>query len=708
MTIQRFIALYSDGLAYLGTLVLVALLAADPRWTRQVPEILVMAALCVALRGHHVPLSKYSYLTQTGLVALAGGLLVGVPATGWALAAGVFGVDWVWHRKPLRAAWINMGREVITLVAAFGVYAWFRKASDLNAPGLSVVLLPALFFLALLYFLIGRLLFYLSLTLRAKLEPDERNMIIRYECLAYAATTIAAATVVGTVVAWPPILWLVVAIVVGALGLTLKVMVEAAVSAEELNKIHAMEAVITSNISLADSFARIERLAHRLVDWGDFRIYRRTDGGVRGAPAGGGAEARGRVMLAYQSAVGRSERGEPSEDTVALRDGVLRTGETIVIDDVTRDKRVADVPESVQSLVIVPLRFGDQVIGTLELEHHKRKVYRRKDIVTISTFANQLATAIHITELRQPLVETVERMTRQLATLSHAAGALREAAGGVAASTNTIRAGVASEEGEVSGGLEATESLAQVSRRVSDDGAEAALASGTASDVAIRNRQRIREAIERLVALKAFVGESSGKVQQLGQASRRITGFIASIRELADMTNLLALNAAIEAARAGKHGKGFAVVAEEVRRLAEQSATAAAEAAELVQEIHGQVGEVVEQMRRGQVNVGGVEELSAGALEALDAIVAATAEATSHARRIADAAGEQDTAFGRLRERINAVAAIAWKNRTETEDVATRANEAAAGLSELERATRELEQVASMLRELTRGFASGV
>ncbi|PYO28758.1 MAG: hypothetical protein DMD73_04505, partial [Gemmatimonadetes bacterium] len=653
--------------------------------------IVVMTVAAFLLRGAQVPLSKYSYLTQTGLVALAGTLLVGAPATALAVAGGVLAADWLWQKKMFRAALVNLGREVVALVGAYGIYAGALRVSDVSSPGLHVELVPALFFYALAYFVISRLLFYFALIIRGKLEQDERLLILRYECIGYGASLIATGIIVGTVAYWPPLAWPFVAAALGALGLLFKHTLEEAIAAEELNKIHAMEAVITSNISLEDSFARIERLAHRLVDWGDFRIYRRQEGVI---------------LLAYRGQIGRPERGQPTPDTEALREHVTRTGEAVVIDDVMRDKRLADAPLVIQSLVMVPLKFGDQVIGTLELEHHKRKAYRAKDVLTINTFANQLATAIHITELRRPLVETVETLTQQLATLARAALSMREAAGAVAQSTGTIRQGVLAEESEVSGGLEATESLAQVSRRVSEDGTEAALASTTASEVANKNRGQIRDALGRLVALKAFVGEASSQVQQLGQVSRRITGFIASIRELADMTNLLALNAAIEAARAGKHGKGFAVVADEVRRLAEQSGNAALEAGELVQDIHRQVGEVVEQMRRGQVNVSGVEELSSAALEALDAIVAATAEATGHAQRIAAAAREQDKAFGKLRERIHAVAHIAGKNRAEADDVATRADEAARGLTDLERATRELEDVAAMLRELTRGFAS--
>jgi len=691
VNVQRVVAVYSRVLAWGGLILLLAVVLVDRRWTTQLPIVLVMVAVCIPLRANAIPLSKYSYLTQTGLVAVAGSLLVGVPAAALGVAGGVLGADWVWQRKPLIVARVNLGREVITLIAASGIYAGTLRLSGISTPGIRVETIPAVFFFVLAYFLFGRLLFYFTLLLRSKLEYDEQLLIIRYECIAYFSTIIAASTVVGTVLAWPHIAWLFVGSALWALGMLFKRMLEEAISAEELNKIHAIEAVITSNVSLKDSFARIERLARRLVDWGDFRIYRRGEEGL---------------VLAYRSATGRPERGEPTADTARLRQEVLTTGELVIVDDASRDERVADLPEVVQSLLVMPLKFGDQVTGTLELEHHKRRTYRRKDLVTIATFANQLATAIHITDLRRPLVETVERMTRELTTLTGAATALRQAAGSVAHSTEAIRSGVASEQGEVAGGLEATNALSRVSQRVLEDGAGAAQASSSASEVATRNRQRIQGALERLVTLKTFVGESSAKVQQLGTMSRRITGFIASIREFSDMTNLLALNAAIEAARAGKHGKGFAVVADEVRRLAEQSAEAAAEAGELVLDIHRQVGEVVEQMRRGQVTVGGVEDLSAGALQALEAIVAATADATGHAQRIAATAEEQDVAFAKLRERIHSVAAIAQQNRAEADDVATRAGEAAAGLTNLEQATRELERVATDLRELTRGFAS--
>jgi hypothetical protein len=46
----------------------------------------MLLGAAVALRGLTVPLSKYSYLTQTGQVAPAGSLLVGLPATTLAIA----------------------------------------------------------------------------------------------------------------------------------------------------------------------------------------------------------------------------------------------------------------------------------------------------------------------------------------------------------------------------------------------------------------------------------------------------------------------------------------------------------------------------------------------------------------------------------------------------------------------------------------------
>jgi methyl-accepting chemotaxis protein len=68
-------------------------------------------------------------------------------------------------------------------------------------------------------------------------------------------------------------------------------------------------------------------------------------------------------------------------------------------------------------------------------------------------------------------------------------------------------------------------------------------------------------------------------IQGLSSEVLALTPLIKVITAIAQKTHMLALNAEIEAARAGVAGRSFAVVALEVRKLAEQTNTAAADIA---------------------------------------------------------------------------------------------------------------------------------
>jgi methyl-accepting chemotaxis protein len=214
--------------------------------------------------------------------------------------------------------------------------------------------------------------------------------------------------------------------------------------------------------------------------------------------------------------------------------------------------------------------------------------------------------------------------------------------------------------------------------------------------------QQVREGRNEVLALSKGMGSISDTVadvvsemQSLDHASRQIGEILGLIEEIADQTNLLALNAAIEAARAGEHGRGFAVVADEVRKLAENSASSTKQIGTLVADIQRRTSAVLERTARANNLVQNNAESARNVTQMIEAISTRVTEVAELVSEISIATTEQARASEELAKASEQMGAMTHEAAATMREQAVTSNQILENVSEIEQRTAQVARAST-------------
>ena len=226
-------------------------------------------------------------------------------------------------------------------------------------------------------------------------------------------------------------------------------------------------------------------------------------------------------------------------------------------------------------------------------------------------------------------------------------------------------AGVAAAAGQVSG---SSQSLAEGSSEQAASLEETSASLEEMSGMTSRNAENALSAKNLTDQTRAAAEAGATHMQTMAAAmddikasGDNIAKIIKTIDEIAFQTNILALNAAVEAARAGEAGMGFAVVAEEVRNLAQRSASAARETAERIED----------SIRKSENGV----QISAKVASSLDEIVTKARQVDELVAEIANASREQNQGIQQVNTAVSQMDKVTQATAASAEETASAAEE---------------------------------
>ena len=301
---------------------------------------------------------------------------------------------------------------------------------------------------------------------------------------------------------------------------------------------------------------------------------------------------------------------------------------------------------------------GDLTVRADATGAHERS---RNELHVLALETNRMAENFNrlITGVRHnaaAITQASSHMTQTADALADSARAQSEAAISMAATVDEVGANV---------------------QGVSDNAAQANDLTRRSKELAGSGAQALEQVVERIGRITTSVDRSAQTLEELGAQTQKISGIASLITAIAEQTNLLALNAAIEAARAGEQGRGFAVVADEVRKLAERTASSTREIAGMVQSIQAASTAAEAGMREtvGFVSDGQARVQSAG--EAISQMNTQAGEVAAVVGDISTAMAEQAAASGAIGTQVEQVARMSENNTAGARSAAEAARELA-------------------------------
>jgi methyl-accepting chemotaxis protein len=253
--------------------------------------------------------------------------------------------------------------------------------------------------------------------------------------------------------------------------------------------------------------------------------------------------------------------------------------------------------------------------------------YRLGQRVRVAAQAAERVARGDLTEEIQPsqvpdetgaLLCSIHRMTANLNSL---VGQVKQSSVQLNSTATELAATSRQQEANTSTFGASTNQIAAATRQISATSSELVQTMQEVHDEAVHTdrlatsgRQGLQEMESNMRGLEQATSSIGDKLAVIHHKANNITGVVTTITKVADQTNLLSVNAAIEAEKAGEYGVGFLVVSREIRRLADQTASATLDIEQMVQQMQTAVSEGVMEMDRFadkvRRSVQGVDEIS--------------------------------------------------------------------------------------------------